>query len=517
MEEKTLKRLKRFIRDYPILARLLLSPFFVVNIDYDMDKPLFYLSGKGFFKKNPVTVRQLCSGMHVYGSSGSSKSSTTMKLAISGILKQPDIGGIFLCVKTEDAQAYIKLAVQYGRAQDLIIVDDSFRWKFNFLDYLSKHPTAGLSGNLTHLFMQTIEVANRSSHNTGDRFWIDLCRKLVQALIDLISLSNAPLSVQNMVELLHDVEQYKYLSAEEKEQFFQASFMGNVLAEAKINADSRGQSEWYRFEASTDFLMKEWLTMGDKQASSVLSVFTNISDMFMRDPLRTLLSSDSNFSLDQTFTDSKLIILALPIDLYQREGLVFQNLMKLIYQRICLLRDIKLHPTPVFICADEYSNFITGGEYGDDNFLSRCRSYRVINLYAAQAISQYYSILPGDKGKAMTHSILSNLSLKVFHNLSDTETAEYASKLFGDSYIWENTISDNSGLNYSSDKVSRSSSDGISRRREKRPRVLPTEFTTLRTGAKENNYKADVIILHSQRKFHNGTNLLRTTFDQREV
>ena len=108
-------------------------------------------------------------------------------------------------------------------------------------------------------------------------------------------------------------------------------------------------------------------------------------------------------------------------------------MVKLVFQRAYLRRDVQQYPMPVFIFGDEMQRFLL--PKGLDNaFHQVCRSMRVAVCYVTQNLSQvaeeYSEHEPGSRTKAF----LGNLMLKIFHQQNDTDTNEYAANLIGKEY-----------------------------------------------------------------------------------
>src|SRR5439155_15745527 len=94
-------------------------------------------------------------------------------------------------------------ARQTGRSDSLIILSPSERWRFNFVDYEARRPGrgSGLTENLTRLFSEAMEVAERRSAERED-FWSRAARQLMRNAIDLLLLSGQRLTLHGIYEVI---------------------------------------------------------------------------------------------------------------------------------------------------------------------------------------------------------------------------------------------------------------------------------------------------------------------------
>jgi hypothetical protein len=85
-------------------------------------------------------------GVAAFGATGSGKTSGVAKHLAMGYLAN-DFGGLVLCAKKEEREQWVKWAAATGRSEDLIIIDASGTYRFNFLDWEATR--AGEGGGLT--------------------------------------------------------------------------------------------------------------------------------------------------------------------------------------------------------------------------------------------------------------------------------------------------------------------------------------------------------------------------------
>ena len=107
-------------------------------------------------------------GVQIFGGTGSGKSSGSGQALARAFLKA-NLGGLVLTAKTDEVHAWKKYAEATGRTDDLIVVDETAKWRFNFLEYELKRPGAGAghTENLVNLFSSVLEASERRQGGGG--------------------------------------------------------------------------------------------------------------------------------------------------------------------------------------------------------------------------------------------------------------------------------------------------------------------------------------------------------------
>jgi hypothetical protein len=107
-------------------------------------------------------------GVQIFGGTGSGKSSGSGQALARAFLKG-NFGGLVLTAKTDEVYAWKKYAKATGRFEDLVIIDESAKWRFNFLQYEFERPGAGAghTENLVNLFTSVLEASERR-HGEGE-------------------------------------------------------------------------------------------------------------------------------------------------------------------------------------------------------------------------------------------------------------------------------------------------------------------------------------------------------------
>src|SRR5208282_1375829 len=81
-------------------------------------------------------------GVCCFGATGSGKTTGPAKHLAYGYLAN-DFGGLVLCAKKEECRQWKKWAAECGRSEDLIIIDKSAKFRFNFMDWEASRPEEG--------------------------------------------------------------------------------------------------------------------------------------------------------------------------------------------------------------------------------------------------------------------------------------------------------------------------------------------------------------------------------------
>jgi hypothetical protein len=114
----------------------------------------------------------------------------------------------------------------------------------------------------------------------------------------------------------------------------------------------------------------------------------------------------------------------------------------------------------------------------------------------------------GQDAKPRVDSLMGNLSTKIFHANSDSETNEYASRLIGKALASLHGQSNaHSYLNASFQKTESLSEQFL-------PQIQPREFTMLTTGGTNNDFEVQAIVFVTGKTWSNNTNYTKTIFKQ---
>ena len=507
----------------------------MIKTEFNRDKALITLSS------NPAdtwTIDDAMKGVSIIGGTGSGKTSASGKTLAIKFLKE-GWGGLVLCAKSDEAVQWRQYCKEAGREDDLIVFRKGAMYEgdhqlypgqefvFNPIDYELKRSGegAGETQNITNIFMNIYRMGNRIA-SEGDtkeeRYWDTALKRCLNRVIELLKLAGEDLSYSNMVKVITssndldktsvtdgivDIEREDYNPDETSDD---DNFCVRCLLKAYYthfkDGDSANDEQLNAYNLVGDYFTKAMPTMGSRTKSVVTESFMGLSEPFLSGLLYRHFSGATNILPEWTYEQQKIIVLDFPIKEYLDAGITAQCVFKLMFQQAVERRDVTKFPIPVFLWCDEAQYFVN--PY-DQIFLTTARSSRTSTVYLSQNISNYFAVMgSGSDAKARVDSLMGNLSTKIFHANSDAETNEYASRLIGNNIGYLTNASNQQGLidfNFST-------SEGISG--QYLPQVQPREFTTLKSGGRLCEYKVQAVVMVSGRKWADGKNYLKTTFDQ---
>ena len=188
-----------------------------------------------------------------------------------------------------------------------------------------------------------------------------------------------------------------------------------------------------------------------------------------------------------------------PVKEYLQAGVYAQGLFKFLWQQATERREVKEESVPVFLWIDEAQLFLS--DY-DQIFQTTARSSKACTVFISQNISNYYVSIGGRNPQAKADSLLGNLSTKIFHSNNDTVSNEWAAKTIGKAF-----------RNVESVSIGKGDSIGLSQ--QFHWQVEPREFTTLKSGGQQNDYRVQGIVTIAGREWSNGRNFIKKSFNQK--
>ena len=226
-----------------------------------------------------------------------------------------------------------------------------------------------------------------------------------------------------------------------------------------------------------------------------------------------------------------IIICALPVLTYNQEGIIANQLLKLLFQRAVEARNAlpeRFRERPVFLYADEAQYFVNSY---DDTFLSTCRGSRCAVLYMSQSVPTYYGMLGKDKSDK-DDGFLGKFNTKIFHLNADPRTNKYASDLIGKGLKLRKTTSEGSTSALSTNRggTQSTANQGFSTNESKNTgssaqevetQLVPENYfaTQLKTGGKKNGCLVTGVWFKAGGNFREplpdtSSNVLLATFSQ---
>lgn len=374
----------------------------------------------------PWTLADACAGCQIFGSTGSGKSTTVLPAICDAFLRN-GFGGLFLTVKREDKDTYVKYVRDAGREKDLVIFSPDHVIRYNFIE-AERNATGGAFGlaeSLTELLMLVADLSNdrASGHDSEPYFRLEAAR-LARNTVFILSLGSEPVTPQAIHRFIVDAPQS--LEQVQNPQWRKGfCFRAIEIADAAPkNLSQRGD-----FELALTFVLTEWPALSSRTRSVVQSTLTSVTDQLSRGAVRDMISSPTPNISPAACYEGAIVIADFPVLLYQKIGQIIQVVLKACWQRAHSRRDVAANPRPTFIVADE-SHLLTSIET-DHRFQTTARSTRTCVVNATQSISTCLDALGGAQAEPKLHALLGNLQTKLFLQQSDVRTIEYAQQLIG--------------------------------------------------------------------------------------
>ena len=462
----------------------------------------FRSEGQASLPENYWCLKDAFEGVQVFGGTGSGKSSGSGS-AIAHAFLESNLGGLVLTAKTDEVLAWRQYAKQTNRTHDLLVVEPGSPWSFNFLRYELERPGAGAghTENLVNLFCSVLEASERKGGGGGgnDKYWERTLRQLLRNAIDLSILGRGKVDLPSLYRIVTSAPRSL---AELKDEVWKTESACNVCIElAEKNAPTLGRQN--DFELTRDYWLKEFPSLAEETRSVIVSTFTSMADCFLRGLLRKLFCEDLNFRPEDTF-EGRIIILNLPVKEYNELGQFAQVLFKYVWQRAVERRIppgtdssiAEMTIRPVFLWADESQFFVNSY---DARFQSTARSSRACTVYLTQNLPSYLAAFGGANSKAEAETFLGNLQTKIFHANGDPSTNTWAADSIGKIRQLQHYGGFSDSFGKAGGGAGGNQSAGASLVYEYP--VQPQEFTMLRTGGTDCDYKVDSIIFQGGRRW----------------
>lgn len=471
----------------------------------DNDEALLELGGENECGKRPENfwcLNDAFQGVQVFGGTGSGKSSGSGQ-AIARAFLEANLGGLVLTAKNDELSAWQEYAKATGRETDLLIVDESAKWRFNFLSYELNRQGAGAghTENLVNLFASVLEAAERKAGQSGgnDAYWQRTLKQLLRNAVDLAVIAADDLDLPSLYRIITSAPRSATEVTDEKWQAGSVCYGLIEVAEGRAK-EKRREAD---FELTRDYWLKEFPGLAVETRSVIVSTFTSMADCFLRGMLRGLFCTDTNFRPEDTFA-GKIIILNLPVKEHNELGQFAQVLIKYVWQRAVERRipprldraTAEATIRPVFLWADESQFFVNSY---DALFQSTARSSRACTVYLTQNLPSYFAVFGGANSRSEVEAFVGNLQTKIFHANGDPTTNNWAADSIGRTRQMQYYGGMSEGLARGLGPGSSNQSAGGSQTIEYL--VQPQEFTMLRTGGEECGLKVDGIIFQGGRRW----------------
>jgi len=403
-----------------------------------------------------LTIRQAYEGIHVFGATGSGKTST-LKIVAKNMLSF-GLGGIVLCDKPDEAINWNKYGIETKREQDFLFLSKE---KFNFLNYESERNGGGDSENIANIIL---EVTGKSNKSTNDPFWDNAISQIIRNSVDLLKMAEENISLKSINQVIQSAPK-----SQEDMTKLNGSWFENITVKARKSAH-------FDNEIVLRYWLDEFLNLSEKTRSIIISSFTGIVDKLSRGKIGQIFNTETTFNFED-LRKGKILICDLSNKEYGEVGRFSNILIKYMFQKMVERKCSE--GIPAFIWADEAQFFISKN---DNNFLQTARSSKIINVYITQNIHNYYSEL-GLNNKSNVNSLLGNFQTKLFFQNGDNDTNKFAADLLGKA-IFTRLSTHHGGSN------SYTKSENLEYRLE------PDSFFDMYKGGKDYNNKVSFIMIN---------------------
>lgn len=443
------------------------------------------------------TLRDAVRGVAIFGATGSGKSSGSGEFFALHYMRA-FMGGMVTTVKRDDAAAWQLYAAAANRLHDIVMIDPVSDPRINFLDYARAMPHGDSTENLVNLLLTVLSFGG-SQNKSGDSFWTNSVRSILRSSIDALRLGDMKLTLNNIMAMIDtaptDLDQLRTKS------FYTESLCARCLGQAseRQKAGQLSPQDNHDRLKIQQFFFKDWPTWDPRTRGNIMATFRTVTDLLSRGRLHHMFCTDTNIDLAKA-NDGKVFVLNFPTKVHFEEGKLVQVIIKTLFQRVMMQRDVTANTRPVFLWEDEAYETLTDL---DDNFHATARDRLVCPVKLGQNLPKYIDVLgPGGENKAK--ALLGNLTTKIFHTNGDDVTNRWASAMIDDAWIARHSQSQS----FSGDmNISRSTSYDTKRQ------IPPGTFTRLASGGPP-YWKTGAIVFQPGRAWSTGKNYGEVAFPQ---
>jgi len=335
-------------------------------------------------------------------------------------------GGLFLTVKPEDRDTYIGYVRDAGRMDDLIVFSPDHTVYMNFIadEIAASLSTRVLVENISALISTVSQLGERERSHSGDgRFFHDYATIFTQHVLLVLVESGQPVTMPNLHKLI--VSAPKSLEQVKSKDWQNSSYLYQCLQAA--DTAPKSPSLKADFDLALTELLHVWPAMSNRTRTGIEATLTTTTSKLSRGAARDMLSaSEPNLSPSALF-DGKIIIADFNVATYRDVGILIQVILKYVTQLALARRDVRVHPRPVFIVADEAQTLLVDA---DQHFQAIARSTRTASIYATQSISSLLDAW-GPNSEAKVETLLANLQTLVYGQQTDIRTIEHLQQVIG--------------------------------------------------------------------------------------
>lgn len=380
----------------------------------------------------------LYTGAFVVGPPGTGKTAGILRPALNQLFawKPGDDGqkmaGLVMDYKASLVPPVREAAARNGRTDDLLLIGPSHQVRWNPLHAPELEPRV-LAGRILAV------LENMSGQSSkGDTAWIvDNASRVAEHAIGIVRTATGYVTLQDVHEFITGISANLDNAAEDETPARAAdAFLVPYDALFKSNGGDNIAYQHHR-----RYFVQEFAGIESRYRTIYINELQRVTQYFV-DPKYTELYSpretEINYPGAAEAIDRGLVtVLDATVDKYGTLATMLGVFLKLDFMRAAIARpqrhrdDPKYNFTrPLLFLCDEYQEFATTGDQGDDSFYAVCRESKVVSIVATQSRASLVRRLGEDRTKVL----LASLRTKIFLALSDPTDAEWAAKVCGEDW-----------------------------------------------------------------------------------
>ena len=312
---------------------------------------------------NPITSpsRALCEGTLITGAPGLGKSSCSGRQLACGLLRVPKMGGLVLTAKAEETQTGFAMRGSADAKKISIIFNAESGHCFDPLHYEMTRKGRG-SGDLESIidFLTTLaSIGKKEGHGGHDPFWEFGNEKLMRGTIKLLDLAGEPVSIVNIDRVIKSLP--TRINEHEDTAWQKKSYCAQLIDKVRARQDTLTPDQWSDLDVATQFAFQQWPSFDERPRSSLEMTWGGMADRYLFTPYSTILCGGKcTFTPEMTTHDGKIVICDWPMLQYgPQTGRSINVILKLIFQRAWLRRDLTESANPIYLWQDEGQYFLT--------------------------------------------------------------------------------------------------------------------------------------------------------------
>lgn len=407
-----------------------------------LDAPLLQLSSAG----DRWTLRDANTHLLALGTTGSGKSSSTLRYCIISYLKQLVSGGLFCVAKPEDAEAIIAYCRDTGRSGSLINWTGS-NGGYNFLAH--ELARTGNINAVIDVLLAVLDIVRTSSPSHGkasEQFWIDSVTQMLRATVPVVFAATGTVRIEDILTFVRQAPSSREEMQDPQWQQGSAFFR---MFHAAVQRLQSGPVPGFDNEAgrrAMAYWSDDYCRLDARTAGNIRISLTTALSRFEQGLLKDAFCGDTTICPELMMSGAALILMNFPVQTHGEDAAIGQKIFKYMAQRILLARNgmaAHLRTVPVMIVADEADQFL----YDDASFLARCRSALVSVLFATQSLPTLYAKIGGDHPHDRTHHLISNFNTIALHSSACPETNEWFARKLGKTVHQRASFNESHGTN----------------------------------------------------------------------